>query len=89
MKQYDRAVAVFYYMVTTISTVGFGDFYPQSDLERLLCALMMLVGVNIFSSMLSEILEMFDKIKSLNANFDEGPELQKFFSVIRLFFNLK
>ena len=62
-------------MVTTISTVGFGDFTPQNNIERLLCALMMLVGVNIFSSMLSEILDMFEKIKSLDANFDEGPEL--------------
>ena len=42
--QYDRAVIIFYYIVTTNSTVGFGDFVPISDTERLLCVAIMYFG---------------------------------------------
>ena len=38
-----------YYSFTSLSTVGFGDFHPRSDFERLVCAAMLTFGVAIFS----------------------------------------
>lgn len=41
-----------YFSYTTLSTVGFGDFNPRSDYERLLCILILLLGVAIFGLIL-------------------------------------
>ena len=43
-----------YYAFTTLSTVGFGDLAPRSDPERIFCALILLVGVGIFSVFLGD-----------------------------------
>ena len=37
----------FYFSVTTLTTVGFGDLHPTSDGSRLFTALYILVGVTI------------------------------------------
>lgn len=44
-----RIIAVTYFAFTSLSTVGFGDFHPRSDAERLFCAFILLFGVAIFS----------------------------------------
>ena len=43
------AIAATYFAFTSLSTVGFGDFCPRSDLERAIGALILLLGVAIFS----------------------------------------
>ena len=37
----------FYYSVTTLTTVGYGDFVPTTDYNRVVTALYMLIGVTI------------------------------------------
>ena len=37
----------FYYSVTTLTTVGYGDFVPTTDFNRVITALYMLIGVTI------------------------------------------
>ncbi len=37
----------FYYSVTTLTTVGYGDFTPTTDTNRVIAALYMLIGVTI------------------------------------------
>lgn len=44
---YRAAVAVMYWGFTTLTTIGLGDYHPRSDYERILCAIIFLVGVNI------------------------------------------
>jgi len=38
-----------YFAFTTLSTVGFGDLAPRSDVERIACAFILMMGVAIFS----------------------------------------
>ena len=52
----------FYFALTTLSTVGFGDFSPKSDYERILGALMILFGVALFSIIISEFLDMVSRL---------------------------
>jgi hypothetical protein len=40
--------------------VGFGDYYPVSDLERVVGAIMLLFGVAIFSFIMGKFIEMVD-----------------------------
>ena len=42
-------VTSFYYVITTITTVGYGDHSPVNNLERLLGIIMMISGAISFS----------------------------------------
>ena len=39
----------FYFTVTTIVTVGYGDITPVSIIEKILCVILMIIGVIGFS----------------------------------------
>ena len=42
-----------YYMLTSLSTVGFGDYNPKSDVERIACGFVLLIGIIIFNMFIS------------------------------------
>ena len=46
---YDQYVISFYWAVTTITTVGYGDISANNNLERVFGTLIMLIGVLCFS----------------------------------------
>jgi len=76
---------VTYFAFTTLSTVGFGDFHPRSDAERAVCAIILLVGVAIFSYIMGNFIEILISIQDLNADFDDGENLSKWFGLIKRF----
>ena len=78
-----------YYSFTSLSTVGFGDFYAQDNCERLVCAVILLFGVAIFSYIMGKFVEMIDRYKILNADLEEGDELAKFLGMLQKFNNGK
>ena len=47
-----------YYALTTLSTVGYGDFYTVSDRERVLAVVIMLGGVAFFSYIMGHFIEI-------------------------------
>lgn len=78
-----------YYSFTSLSTVGFGDFHPQDNSERIFCIFILLFGVAIFSVIMQKFIEMIDNYKVINADLDEGDELAKFFGLLKKFNNGK
>ena len=62
--------------MTSLSTVGFGDYYPVSNNERLACAFVLLFGVALFSLFMGQLLEMIDRIKSLDNDISEEDKLE-------------
>lgn len=44
-----NTMAMGYFAFTTLATVGFGDYAPRSDPERVVGAFLLLMGVLIFS----------------------------------------
>lgn len=59
---YSQTIALIYFSFTTLSTVGFGDYNPRSDIERFYIAFGLLFGVMIFAVIMSEyqgVLEAF------------------------------
>jgi len=65
-----------YYAFTSLSTVGFGDFNPKSNPERLFCAFfMLLMGVAIFSIVMGNFAEILDKFTKLSAELDDDEKL--------------
>lgn len=47
-----------YYTLTTLATVGYGDFYPVSDTERIIAVVLMLAGVAFFSYIMGSFIEI-------------------------------
>ncbi len=52
-----------YYTLTTLATVGYGDFYPVSDMERLIAVFLMLCGVAFFSYIMGSFIEIIANYK--------------------------
>ena len=76
-----------YFAFTSLSTVGFGDYTPRSDEERLVIAAMLLSGVAIFSYIMGNFISIIKKWKELYEDFDQADELLKFFSLLERFNN--
>ena len=51
-------ITILYFTFTSLSTVGFGDYYPISDEERIVGAFMLLFGVAIFSYFMAQLFEV-------------------------------
>jgi hypothetical protein len=51
-----------YFSFTTLSTIGLGDYHPKSDYERIFCAIIMMTGVIVFSTIMSIFLGIIEQI---------------------------
>ena len=63
MESKDLYITSLYFIVTTTSTVGYGDLSASTMLERIFCILIMLAGVTSFtfiSGSLSSVLSNYD-----------------------------
>lgn len=74
-----------YFALTTLSTVGFGDYTPRSNTERTYGALLLLIGVSVFSFLMGNFLDILGTYNDLLANFDDGDTLSKFFGVLKYY----
>jgi len=74
-----------YYSFTSLSTIGFGDFHPKSDIERLLCAIILVMGVAVFSSIMGIFIEILEKVRQIEDEVDESEQLSLFLSLIQKF----
>jgi len=54
-----------YYAITTLTTIGYGDFHPVSQIERSIAAFILLWGVTIFSFIMGQFIEILMNYKSL------------------------
>ena len=79
---YEQTLVMIYFSFTTLTTVGFGDFHPRSDGERLFMAFNLLFGVMIFSIIMGNYMEIAEEIRHFDDDNEEGDELTKFFMVL-------
>ena len=73
------ALVASYWAFTSLSTIGFGDYHPKSNSERMVTAFILLFGVAIFSYILGNFIDILNEIQTFNRDLDEGDELTKFF----------
>ena len=58
LTDFENVSVVMYFMFTTLSTVGFGDFNPKSELERLLMTFILIIGVACFAYIMSQLISI-------------------------------
>ena len=80
---FDKGLLATYYAFTSLSTVGFGDYNPKSNVERILCAFILLFGVSIFSYIMGIFIEILNQIQELTSNLDDGDFLTCFLSLFQ------
>jgi hypothetical protein len=71
MDENKRILVNTYFAFTTLSTVGFGDYYPESSIERALFTVVFIGGVSMFSYIMGELQKMLKRIQNLDNDFDE------------------
>jgi hypothetical protein len=80
---YERLIVSSYFAITTLTTVGYGDFTPQNNLERLFSVFIMLLGVAMFSYVMGNFTNLVAS-NEMNQNSRVGKitELQKWYGLL-------
>jgi hypothetical protein len=78
---------LFYFWFTSLTTVGLGDFNPKSDLERALCAFMLLFGVMFVSIIIGTLLDLLNNWNLYKGDIEEDVHLNLFLGTILKFNN--
>ena len=71
MNNVDLYITSFYFTITTITTVGFGDITPETTLEKLFCTFTMLLGVVAFSFATGSLSSILSNMDSADAKLKE------------------
>jgi len=79
---HQRLITCMYYALTTLSTVGYGDFYPKSIAEKIVGSIIQIFGVTFFSILMNNFIEVVLSMKSSNFSNNEDT-LQKWFILIK------
>jgi len=83
----ENCSGMIYYAFTTLSTVGFGDFHPKNNTERLITSMTLLFGVMIFSYLTGNFLEVVDAFRELQWENEDADNLSRFFGLLTKYNN--
>jgi hypothetical protein len=72
-----------YFALTTLSTIGLGDYHPIANSERILMVLIFLIGVSIFSYLLGIFIEILYSYSLLMSDVEDEDRLQGFFNTLK------
>lgn len=76
-----------YYALTTLSTVGYGDYYPISNIERILAVIIMLGGVAFFSYIMGNFIEIITNYEKKMGAVDKSGDLHNWQVLLTRFTN--
>jgi len=76
-------VLLVYFSFTSLSTVGLGDLNPRSNFERIFIAIMLLLGVAIFSLIMGEFTNILFQYEAITSEIEDYNDLAKFLGIIK------
>ena len=56
-----QLITSLYFALTILATVGYGDYYPISDLEMVFAVSCMMIGVGVFSVVMNQVGQIIEK----------------------------
>lgn len=78
-------IIVVYFAFTTLSTVGFGDYNPKSELERIVTTFILLIGVACFSYIMGQFIEILMNFQTVTADNEDSESLSKWLGLLAHF----
>lgn len=76
-----------YFALTVLSTVGYGDYFPISNVEMITALAVMLGGVAFFSYIMGNLLEIFKNYESKMGIVDRKGDLDHWIISLQRFTN--
>ena len=76
-----------YFALTMLSTVGYGDLFPMSNLERIIGVLCMMIGVATFSLVMGQFTQIHEEFQTQMADPDNYEQLQTWLLLSQRFRN--
>ena len=76
-------------MFTTLSTVGFGDFNPKSEIERTIMTFILLIGVACFSYIMSQFISILLEVQKVTAANEDSEKMARWLLLLKNFNNNK
>ncbi len=89
LHNYEVVIRCMYFILTTITTVGYGDFVPWSNAERIYMLLVELFGVAFFSYCMGNFTEIISSYYTKLGGSDKSAELQTWLTLLGRFNNRK
>ena len=83
----ENLIIVVYFMFTTLSTVGFGDFHPKSEVERAIMTFILLIGVATFSWIISQYIDIVLQVQKVTAENEYSEMLSRWLLMLKNFNN--
>ena len=80
---HSRMITCMYYALTTLATVGYGDYSPISIAEKLIGSMIQLLGVSFFSVLMNSFIDVVLSMKSTNRFNECENNLQNWFTEIK------
>lgn len=74
-----------YFAFTTLSTVGFGDYHPKSEWERIVTTFILLIGVACFSYIMGDFIGILMSLQSVTADNEDSENLSKWLGLLAHF----
>jgi hypothetical protein len=68
----EACITVVYFLMTSLTTVGLGDYHPVQNIEYVFGAFMLLFGVLIFSNFMNIFMDLIFKYKIHVGDFEQG-----------------
>jgi len=84
----DILIRCWYFAITTLSTIGYGDYHPVSSYERMLAVPILMIGVAVFSFIMGQFIEILLNYNSLWA-VGNRKDLSKWIALLSRFNNGK
>ena len=75
-------MALLYYSFTLLSTVGFGDYHPRGNSERIIGAFLMLFGASITSYIMEGVSTLTKAFQKNTKDYEELSELSFFIKTL-------
>jgi hypothetical protein len=75
MENSKRFVVSIYFALTTLSTVGYGDYYPISEVEMLTICIIELGGVAFFSYIMGNFIDIVANYSAKMGTLDKSDAL--------------
>jgi len=87
MDDMHKLIVSCYFALTTLSTVGYGDYYPVSNIERIVAVIIMLGGVAFFSYIMGNFIEIISNYEKKMGVVDKSGDLHNWLILLTRFTN--